>query len=188
MSSCGLWPRTRAEPRIHLDDPLRFAEIAANSAIYGRRMLTYRLSKAAADRVRAVRQCRCANRPGLNWHKKMEPYVPHHLGGFMLFRPRPAGQGRCFLAAAKREPAAMVVAAGLFQIGRRGGQRPAVLALDAVAGRRQRLWKMTMTRNSQPTHHSHHCGDHFESPLERREPDHPRSASGFRHFGASTAC
>ena len=42
--------------------------------------------------------------------------MPHHLGGFILFAPSPSA-GAAFLALRSGEPAAMIGAAGLLQIG-----------------------------------------------------------------------
>ncbi len=111
-----LWPRTPPELRIYRDDRLSFAEIAANSAIYGRRMLTYRLSKVALAVLGPFGNAAARTGRGLNWHKKMEPYVPHHLGGFLLFTAA-SWAGAVLLALQSGEPAAMVISAGLFQLG-----------------------------------------------------------------------
>ena len=53
---------------------------------------------------------------GLKLHQKLEPYVPHHFGGFLLFSLAAFG-GAVFLALRSGEPAAMIGAAGLLQIG-----------------------------------------------------------------------
>ena len=49
-------------------------------------------------------------------HQKLERYVPHHLGGFIAFSLA-AFAGAAFLALRSGEPAAMIGAAGLCQIG-----------------------------------------------------------------------
>jgi len=110
------WPRMPVPPRVHRDDPLRFAEVASNSAIYGRRMLAYRLSKAALTVLGPFGNAAARTGRGLNWHRKIEPYVPHHLGGFILFSATTLG-GAILVATRSGEPAAMVLAAGLFQVG-----------------------------------------------------------------------
>lgn len=110
------WPRVTVSPRILRDDPLRFREIAANSAIYGRRMLTYRLSKVALAVLGPLGNAAARTGRGLNWHRKVEPYLPHHLAGFILFTAGAWG-GAVVTAVRSDEPAAMVLAAGLFQIG-----------------------------------------------------------------------
>ena len=111
-----LWPRTPPELRIYRDDRLGFGEIAANSAIYGRRMLTYRLSKVVLAVLGPFGNAAARTGRGLNWHKRMEPYVPHHLGGFLLFTAA-NWAGAIVLALKSGVPAAMVIAAGLFQLG-----------------------------------------------------------------------
>lgn len=110
------WPRTAVSPRILRDDPLRFPEIAANSAIYGRRMLTYRLSKVLLAILGPLGNAAARTGRGLKWHRKIEPYVPHNLAGFILFTAG-AWAGAIFTAFRSGEPAAMVLAAGLFQVG-----------------------------------------------------------------------
>lgn len=110
------WPRTPTPPRVPRDDPLRFDEVASNSAIYGRRMLTYRLSKAALTVLGPFGNAAARTGRGLNWHMKIEPYVPHHLGGFILFSTATIGAA-IVLALRSGEPAAMILSAGLFQIG-----------------------------------------------------------------------
>jgi hypothetical protein len=52
---------------------------------------------------------------GLNWHGKIEPYLPHRLSGFVLIVAITTGIAT-FLVVRSGEPAAMVVAAGLMQI------------------------------------------------------------------------
>ncbi len=110
------WPRAPARLLAQRDDPLRFAEVAANSAIYGRRMLTYRLSKSMLTILGPIGNAAARTGRGLNWHRKFEPYLPHHLGGFILFSAATLG-GAVFLALRSGEPAAMVAAAGLYQVG-----------------------------------------------------------------------
>lgn len=111
-----LWPRAPVQPRVTRDDRLRFAEIASNSAIYGRRMLTYRLSKVALAVLGPFGNAAARTGRGLNWHKRIEPYLPHHLGGFILFSAA-TWAAAVLLALRSGEPAAMIVAAGLFQVG-----------------------------------------------------------------------
>ena len=111
-----LWPRTQPELRIYRDDRLRFAEIASNSAIYGRRMLTYRLSKVMLAVLGPFGNAAARTGRGLNWHKRIEPYLPHHLGGFLMFTAA-TWAGAILLALRSGEPAAMIVTAGLFQVG-----------------------------------------------------------------------
>lgn len=110
------WPRTPVPPRVRRDDPLRLEEVAGNSAIYGRRMLTYRLSKAVLTVLGPFGNAAARTGRGLNWHKKIEPYLPHHIGGFILFSAATWG-GAAALALKSGEPAALIVAAGLVQVG-----------------------------------------------------------------------
>ena len=110
-----LWPREAKEPRTTVVEPLRFAEIARNSAIIGRRMLTYRLTKTLLTVFGPFGNIAARTGRGLNVFRRMEPYIPHHLGGFIL-----ASLGfYCaagFLAYGSGEPAAMIAAAGMAQI------------------------------------------------------------------------
>lgn len=134
-----LWRRTPPELRVYRDDRLRFAEIASNSAIYGRRMLTYRLGKVLLAVLGPFGSAAARTGRGLKWHKRIEPYLPHHLGGFMLFTIA-TWAGALLLAWRSGEPAAMILAAGLFQIGaaaanvllfwRRTPARGAAIALE----------------------------------------------------------
>ena len=110
------WPRSPAPVHVKIAEPLRFREVARNSAIYGRQLLTYRLSKGLLTVFGPFGNVAARTGRGLNWHRKVEPYVPHHLGGFVLFAAATLG-GATFLALRSGEPAAMVLAAGLLQIG-----------------------------------------------------------------------
>ena len=109
------WPRDPQIPKAQLMEPLRFAEIARNSAIIGRRMLTYRLSKTLLTIFGPIGNIAARTGRGLNLFRRMEPYVPHHLGGFILASLGLYG-GAAFLAYGSGEPAAMIGAAGLAQI------------------------------------------------------------------------
>ena len=73
---------------------------------------------------------------GLNWHKRVEPYVPHHFGGFVFFSLATIGAG-VFLALRSGGPAAMVGAGGLFQIG-------------AAAANVVLLWNYLPSRDAEP--------------------------------------
>jgi hypothetical protein len=110
------WPRTPLPPKVKLSEPLRFAEVARYSVILGRRLLTYRISKSVLTIFGPFGNAAARTGRGLNWHKKIEPYVPHHLGGFIVFSLATMGGG-AFLALRSGEPAAMILAAGLAQIG-----------------------------------------------------------------------
>jgi hypothetical protein len=110
------WPRTPMQPANPLSEPLTFGEVARTSAVVGRRLLTYRLTKVALTLFGPVGNLAARTGRGLNWHHKIEPYIPHHLGGFILFSAGSFGAA-AFLAIRSGEPAAMILAAGLCQIG-----------------------------------------------------------------------
>ena len=109
------WPRPPRVPKTMIDEPLRFVEVARYSVILGRRLLTYRLSKSLLAVLGPIGNAAARTGRGLNWHSRIEPYVPHHLGGFIGFSVLTLG-GAVFLALRSGEPAAMIVAAGLLQI------------------------------------------------------------------------
>ena len=110
------WPREPRPPRFPTDEPLHFAEIARTTAVMGRRLLTYRLTKSLLAPFGPVGNVAARTGRGLKLHSKLEPYIPHHLGGFILFSLVAFG-GAIFLALRSGEPAAMIGAAGLAQIG-----------------------------------------------------------------------
>ena len=109
------WPREPKIPKRMTDEPLKFAEVARYSVILGRRLLTYRLSKSVLAVFGPFGNAAARTGRGLNWHSRLEPYIPHHLGGFVAFALGALGTS-AFLAVRSGEPAAMVVAAGLFQV------------------------------------------------------------------------
>ena len=111
-----LWPRAPRPSRAPTSERLRFAEVARVTAVAGRRLLTYRLTKSVLTVFGPVGNIAARTGRGLNLHQKLEPYVPHHLGGFILFSVA-AFAGAAFLALRSGEPAAMIGAAGLCQIG-----------------------------------------------------------------------
>lgn len=110
------WPREPLQPRRHVSEPIHFAEIARNSAVFGRRLLTYRITKSILTIFGPLGNAAARTGRGLNWHMKIEPYLPHHLGGFILFSLATFGTA-AFLAIHSGEPAAMILAGGLCQIG-----------------------------------------------------------------------
>lgn len=110
-----LWPRAPDRSKVQLETPLGFAEVARYSAILGRRLLTYRLSKAVLAVFGPFGSAAARTGRGLQWHRKLEPYLPHHLPGFIMFSAS-ALAGTAYLVLSSDEPAAMVIAAGLFQI------------------------------------------------------------------------
>lgn len=114
-SALRWWPREPKIPKRMTDEPLKFAEVARYSVILGRRLLTYRLSKSLLAVFGPFGNAAARTGRGLNWHSRLEPYIPHHLGGFIAFALGALGTS-AFLAVRSGEPAAMVVAAGLFQV------------------------------------------------------------------------
>ena len=110
-----LWPKAPPVPKRPTSEPLDWPEIARNSAISARRLITYRVTKIALAVFGPVGNVAARTGRGLNWHGRIEPYVPHRFSGFLLFALGTGGTG-VFLAARSGEPAAMVAAAGLFQL------------------------------------------------------------------------
>ena len=110
------WPYVSPPSKYDIREPLRFAEVARYTAILGRRLLTYRLSKSLLAVFGPLGNVAARTGRGLNLHQKAEPYVPHHFAGFLLFSSS-AFAAATFLALRSGEPAAMVGAAGLLQVG-----------------------------------------------------------------------
>ena len=109
------WPREPRIPKSVIEEPLRFDEAARYSVILGRRLLTYRLTKSLLAVLGPVGNAAARTGRGLNWHSRIEPYVPHHLGSFIGLSLLTLG-GAGYLTARSGEPAAMIVAAGLLQV------------------------------------------------------------------------
>ena len=109
------WPRNPRPPLRPLGEKLTVAEIARNTAIGGRRMLTYRLTKVALTVFGPVGNIAARTGRGLNWHNRVEPYLPHRLGGFVLFALASAALS-ALLAVRVGKPLALVGAAGLLQL------------------------------------------------------------------------
>ncbi len=109
------WPKAAQAPARPVTEPLRFAEIGRNTAVSGRRLLTYRLTKIALTVFGPVGNFAARTGRGLGWHARIEPYLPHKLSGFIAIALGTAG-GAAFLALRSGEPAAMVGAAGLMQL------------------------------------------------------------------------
>ena len=110
------WPREPRIPRTTIDEPLSFGEVARYTVILGRRLLTYRLTKAMLGVFGPIGNAAARTSRGLNWHAKIEPYVPHHLGGFIGFSLLALGAA-AYMALRSGEPAAMILVAGLLQVG-----------------------------------------------------------------------
>ena len=115
LAAVRWWPKAAHVPANPVDQPLGFAEVARNTAISGRRLLTYRLTKVALTMFGPAGNIAARTGRGLGWHGKLEPYLPHSLAGFVLFAAGAAG-GAVFLALRSGEPLAMVGAAGLLQL------------------------------------------------------------------------
>ena len=109
------WPKAAHVPERPITDRLGFAEIGRNTAVSGRRLLTYRITKIALTTFGPIGNFAARTGRGLNWHGKIEPYLPHRLSGFVLIAVGTAG-GAVILALRSGEPAAMVGAAGLMQL------------------------------------------------------------------------
>ena len=133
-----LWPNSLRPMKVVVEERLNFAEVARDSVIVARRLLTYRLTKSLLTVFGPFGNAAARTGRGLNWHTKIEPYLPHHLGGFILFSAGLFGTG-IFLALRSGEPAAMVGAAGLFQIG-------------AAAANVVLLWRYLPTRKGVMVH------------------------------------
>ena len=110
------WARSPERPGNQLVEPLGFAEVARHSVILGRQLLTYRLTKSLLNVFGPFGTAAARTGRGFNLHKRIEPYLPHHFGTFFLFSAGSLG-GAVFLALRSGEPAAMVGAAALAQIG-----------------------------------------------------------------------
>ncbi|HVF38112.1 MAG TPA: hypothetical protein VNA29_09265 [Sphingomicrobium sp.] len=111
-----LWPRASRPAKVRLDDMLKFGEVAHYSAVLGRRLLTYRITKSLLAVFGPFGTAAARTGRGLNWHAKVEPYIPHSLAGFLLFSAVAFGIA-AILATRSGEPALMIVAAGLLQVG-----------------------------------------------------------------------
>lgn len=109
------WPRDPRPPLRPRDDELRFAEIARITALSGRRLLTYRLTKVALTVFGPLGNFAARTGRGMGWHNRIEPFLPHRLSGFILFSLVTAAVA-IFLALRSGAPAAMVGAAGLMQL------------------------------------------------------------------------
>ena len=109
------WPKAAIGPASPVTDPLGFAEVARNTAVSGRRLLTYRIAKIALTVFGPVGNIAARTGRGLNWHAKIEPYLPHKLSGFILIAVATT-VGAVVLALRIGEPAAMIGAAALLQL------------------------------------------------------------------------
>lgn len=127
------WPKAPHVPQRPVTEPLDWPEIARASVISARRLITYRLTKVALGLFGPVGNFAARTGRGLNWHGRIEPFLPHRLSGFVLFALGTAA-GAVFLAAGIGEPAAMIGAAGMMQ-------------LSCVAANIALLWRYLPDRN-----------------------------------------
>ena len=97
------------------DTPLGFAEIARHTVVTSRRLLTYRLTKNILTVFGPFGNFAARTGRGMGWHSRIEPYMPHRLTGFILFAVLTLC-GAVLLTTRSGEPAAMIVAAGVFQL------------------------------------------------------------------------
>ena len=109
------WPKAPHVPQRPVTEPLGWPEIARASVISARRLITYRLTKVALGLFGPVGNFAARTGRGLNWHSRIEPFLPHHLWGFVLFALGTGGVA-VFLAARSGEPAAMIAAAAMMQL------------------------------------------------------------------------
>lgn len=110
------WPKAAHVPVRPLVDPLGWPEIARISVISARRLITYRLTKVALAMFGPLGNVAARTGREMGWHSRIEPYLPHRQAGFILFAAA-AGAVAVVLALTSGEPAAMIAAAGLFQLG-----------------------------------------------------------------------
>lgn len=109
-----MWPKPprRRDP---VEQPLTFREVARSTAVSGRRMLTYRLTKNILTVFGPFGNFAARTGRGMGWHNRIEPFLPHKLAGFVLFALGTAAAA-VVLALRSGEPVAMIGAAGLLQL------------------------------------------------------------------------
>ena len=110
------WPREPELPIREVNEPLKFEEVARYSAVLGRRLLTYRLAKSILTVFGPFGNAAARTGRGLNFYQKLEPYLPHHFGGFVAFSLLMVGAA-VTVAVRSGEPSAMILAAGLLHLG-----------------------------------------------------------------------
>lgn len=111
----GLIQRDVKPARRPTDVPLTLAEVARDTVVVSRRRLTYRLSKNLLAVFGPFGNAAARTGRGLNWHSRLEPYLPHRQGGFVLFALLTGGIA-IFLMVRSGEPLAMIGAAGAMQL------------------------------------------------------------------------
>lgn len=105
----------KSSTTLQVEESLRFAEVARTTVVTSRRLLTYRLTKNILAVFGPFGNFAARTGRGMNWHSRLEPYMPHRRSGFALFALATGG-GAVLLAARSGEPSSMIVAAGLFQL------------------------------------------------------------------------
>ncbi len=110
------WPKAAHVPLRPTVEPLAWPEIGRVSVISARRMISYRLTKIALAIFGPIGNVAARTGREMGWHSRIEPYLPHHQSGFILFALL-AGAGAVLLTIYSGEPAAMIAAAGLLQFG-----------------------------------------------------------------------
>lgn len=111
----GLTPGAVKASKTPTDEPLTFAEIARNTVVTARRMMTYRLTKNLLTVFGPFGNFAARTGRGLNMHSRLEPYMPHKRSGFALFSLITAGIA-VFLAMRSGKPLAMIAGAGAIQL------------------------------------------------------------------------
>lgn len=104
-------------PRPHspTDERLTFAEIARNTVVSSRRLITYRLTKNILTVFGPFGNFAARTGRGFNLHGRLEPYMPHRRAGFAMFALI-AATIAVALVAHSGEPIAMIAAAGALQL------------------------------------------------------------------------
>lgn len=97
------------------DAPLTLAEVARDTVVASRRRLTYRITKNLLTVLGPFGNAAARTGRGLNWHSRLEPYLPHKKSGFWFFA-LVTGAISIFLIVRSGEPLAMIAAAGVFQL------------------------------------------------------------------------
>lgn len=97
------------------DEPLEFAEIARNTVVTSRRMITYRLTKNLLAIFGPFGNFAARTGRGLKYHSRLEPYMPHKRNGFALFAFITTAIA-VVLAMRSGKPLAMVAGAGAMQL------------------------------------------------------------------------
>lgn len=103
------------EPQSPTDEPLSFAEIARNTVVSSRRLITYRLTKNILTVFGPFGNFAARTGRGFNLHGRLEPYMPHRRAGFAIFALIAATLA-VGLVVKSGEPVAMIGAAGALQL------------------------------------------------------------------------